>query len=145
MSSWKPTLEEKRAIRVFAAKSEGLSISAIVVAVGERYSLHPPDGGSQQVDTSTNILSFGLTDGQERSDLNQTLPWTTLNRGIELVDGEAVVDFYVYERGFGTLGDLRTNVQAHVTSVDGTPRLWKLTGTGVAPCLVHYGGPSRIR
>lgn len=129
MSRWKPTADEKRAIRAFAAASEGRPPRALHIEIGERIG----EGGN--FDTSFNILiltrgdttrdAFGTTD------LNQPLPWSFLDDGIELTeDGKALVDFYVYEKLFDDHGDLLTNVQAHVETVEGNPRLVKISGTG---------------
>lgn len=127
MSIWKPNAEEKRAIRAVAAAGENVKPGAITIEVGERIAL---DGSGT---TSTNLLTFGPDDGLDRSDLSQPLPWTELDRGIELVDGKAIVDFYVYEKRIGDVGDLMTNVQAHVETIEGEPRLKVVTGTGILP------------
>lgn len=123
MKVWKPTIHEKRAIRTVAATSENRLGSTVHIEIGERYPL------TRAGDPSINVLLVG---GVEDSDLNQPVSWTELDRGVPLdSNGAAVVDFYVYEKLVGDHGDLLTNVQAHVETVDGKPRLVKITGTGM--------------
>ncbi|WNL50812.1 hypothetical protein RPALISO_225 [Ruegeria phage RpAliso] len=121
---WKPTPEEKRAIRAYPAKYERRKPRALIIEIGER-----ANGDT----ISTNVLAFGKdwSTGVEASDLHQPTSWSDLDRGIAMIDDKAIVDFYVYERVFEGHGDLLTNVQAHVELVDGTPRLVALTGTGM--------------
>lgn len=128
MSRWFANADEKRAIRAVAAMGEGRKPGAIIIEVGERVAL---DGSGV---ISTNLLTFGPDeDGIDRSDLHQPVEWAELDRGVELVDGKAIVDFYVYEKMIGDLGELLTNVQAHVVTIEGKPRLEKITGTGIKP------------
>lgn len=132
MTVWKANADEKRAIRAAAAMGEGMKPGAIHIEVGERVSL---DGDFR---TGFNILALGTgenpNDPFDGTDLHQPLPWSYLDDGIELTaDGKALVDFYVYEKLVGDHGDLLTNVQAHVVTVDNKPRLRKITGTGIPP------------
>ena len=119
---WKAKADEKRAIRSFAARGERRRPQSIKIEVGER---EPDSGGAP----STNVLLVG---GVDNSDLHQPLPWSELDRGIDLDSaGMAIVDFYVYERAFDDHGDLLTNVQAHVKTINGKPMIVRLSGTGV--------------
>lgn len=133
MPIWKANADEKRAIRAVAAAGENRSPQSILIEVGERVALNVPDGTDWKDMISTNLLTFGPDDGLDRSNLHQPIGWSELDRGIELVDGKALVDFYVYEKLVGDQGDLLTNVQAHVETIEGKPRLKMVTGTGILP------------
>ena len=130
---WFPTPAEKRAIRTVAAMSENRKGSTVHIEIGERYALTRADNVPWQDTISINLLSFpGEKEGLDNSDLHQTVGWSELSHGVPLTsDGRAVVDFYVYEKLVGDHGDLLTNVQAHVETVNGKPKLVKITGTGM--------------
>lgn len=133
MKLWFATPDEKRAIRAVAAASENLKPQAIAIEIGERYALTRAPDVDWKDTISINLLTFpGEMEGKDNSDLHQTVPWSDLDYGVPLtIEGRAVVDFYVYEKRVGDTGDLLTNVQAHVETVDGKPRLVKITGTGM--------------
>jgi hypothetical protein len=118
---WKPSAAERRAIRVYAAKSENLAPKQIILDVGQRYSLKD---GTQ----SFNVLLVDSTPDWEESDLHDLCSFTSLNKVRLNADGCAVVDFYVYRNNRDS--ELLTNVQAHVEHVDGKPHIVRLTGTG---------------
>lgn len=126
--NWKISPADRKVIRAYAAKAARMRPRQIEIEVGERYSLSKGWGHN-----SLNIKLVDQTEGREDSDLNQTWAFSDVKE-IELTpEGEAEVDFYVYEmEGFGASrerGDLNTNVQAHVKLIDGKPRLWKMTDT----------------
>lgn len=126
MPDWKANADEKRAIRAVAAMGEGKKPGAISIEIGERIAL---DGSGL---ISCNLLTFGDADtALDKSDLHSPSPWSDLDYGVELIDGKAIVDFYVYEKRVGDLGELLSNVQAHVETIQGKPRLKKITGTGI--------------
>lgn len=131
--SWKPTAAEKRAIRAYAAKHERRKPGGIVLEIGER---------SDGVTHSSNLLTFGpdMDAGFEASDLSQPLPWSSLDLGVETINGRAVVDFYVYEKRIGEPGELLSNVQAHVELIQYAPRLVSITGTGSPTEIVNVTG-----
>lgn len=126
---WKPTADEKRAVRAYAAKAEGLKPGQIAIQLGERYSL---TSGKR----SENILLISDDPKWNDTDLHDNgHAWADHCKwGIELTeDGRALVDLYIYEKLFDDHGDLMSNVQCHVETVDGKPRLVKLTGTLTPP------------
>jgi hypothetical protein len=136
---WKPTADEKKAIRGYAAKAEKCKPAQLHIEIGERYSLydgyHDRDGPTVM---STNAMLVDSTPDWEESDLSQTWPWSDLKHGIELtLDGRAVVDFYVYKKARNYHRELLTNVQAHVALLDGKPVLWKITGTMATALIIN--------
>lgn len=127
---WKPTAAEKKAIRGFAARSERRKPMQLHIEIGGRW--------NGEIE-NTNVLLVDSTEHWEKSDLNQTWPWSDLSYGIDLTpNGLALVDFYVYEKEFGDHGELLTNVQAHVALHDGKPVLWKITGTGAKDEVLDF-------
>lgn len=129
---WKPTAADLRAIRAYAAASEGYRPQAVHIEIGERASTDP----SRHWDTSTNLLLVNSGDPDdflEGTDLDQFRSWADFKAfGIPLTeDGRAIVDFSVYEKEFGgDHGDLITNVQAHVATRNSKPVIVGFSATG---------------
>ena len=124
MNIWKPKASDLKSIRAYAAKSEWLKPNALIIEAAFRENT---DTGQ----TDLNVLALG---GFEQTDLSDFLPWSSF-RGypVKLTDdGKAEVDFYVKKRPgpWESEGELLTNVQAHVETIDGKPRLVRITGTG---------------
>lgn len=120
--SWKPSADEKKAIRVYAT-GRAHHPGQIVLRPAKRASID--DGFA-----CFNLLRVGGgwdTDCLRGSDLYDRSDWGTFCRnGVPLTRGRAIVDIYVSLRG---TDELLHNVQAWVDTVDGDPRLVRLTGT----------------
>jgi hypothetical protein len=118
---WKISTNDRRAIRAYAAQVEGLKPGQIELDVGERYNL---DSGK----SSINVYRVDTTPDWEESDLRDL--WNFYERvgSVPLdTEGRACVDFYVYKKDRDR--ELLTNVQAYVETVDGKPKLVKLSST----------------
>jgi hypothetical protein len=125
---WKISAEDRKIIRQYAADAARTTPRRIGIRVGERYNVDDPT-----IDASFNIKLVDNHPTWDHSDLRDHWDFADV-RSIPLdAHGEAEVDFYIYHmEGFGAnrqLGDLETNVQAHIRLVDGKPRIWKMTDT----------------
>lgn len=130
MSQWKITPAERRAIRAFAARSEKLKPRQIKLSVGERYNIDDAKKHLDETRRSTNIYLVTDHPDWDDTDLYETWDFFAKIGSIPLTrEGRALVDFYVYKNDRDE--ELLTNVQAYVETVDGKPKLVKLSGTGV--------------
>lgn len=122
MAYWKITPAQRRAIRAYAAQVERLKPRQITLSVGERYNLEDPSKSSM------NVYLVDDTPDWEESDLRDLWDFFTKIGSIPLdPQGRACVDFYVYKNDRDR--ELLTNVQAYVETVDGKPKLVKLSST----------------
>lgn len=126
---WKPTAADLRAIRDYAALAARKRPQAISMDIGERV-----DYDTSQTSTNLLFLNGGAVDDIfSGTDLHDFVSWADFKRfGVELTRSRrAVVDIYVYERGFGgDHGELLTNIQVYVApDADGKPVLAGFSGT----------------
>lgn len=129
MAYWKITPAHRRAIRAYAAQVEKLKPGQITIEVATRVST--VFGNSR---TSMNIYNIDDTEDWSESDLHDKHAFGSV-KAIPLDEqGRALVDFYIYEKAFDDHGELLTNVQAYVETVDGKPKLVKLSSTA-APSI----------
>jgi hypothetical protein len=97
------------------ARAEGCRTRYVHIEIGERYNLERGHLES----SSINILKVDSTPCWDDSDLFETRPfsWIT-DKPVELADGRAVLDFYIYERyGANDHGDLVCNMQADLDAL----------------------------
>ena len=123
MTHWTPTPDQMRALRAYVLRHERAHVTT---EAGERYNVE-----DAAIPTAVNILRVTSHPDWDDTDLCQTHSLSRVRRSrlIELTDaGEALVDWYCYSRRYER--ELVINVQSHVRLVDGTPRIWKITGTG---------------
>lgn len=101
MKTWKPSAEELKTIRQYAESRTGRKVC---LQPGMRIRL-----GTDQY--SFNVLEVDNTEDWTESDLFSPYSMAEFNKeGTTLVDGRAIIDFYVYARGI--YPDLLTNVIA---------------------------------
>ena len=104
MKAWKPSVADLKTIREAATQSAGC---AVALEVGMRVAF-----GTAQAVMSYNILEVDDTPDWEKSDLYSPVKLEDFKKeGTNLVDGKAVLDFYVYSRGL--YPELICNVVAH--------------------------------
>lgn len=125
MSVWRITPEDRRAIRAYAAQVEKRRPGQITIEAATRVSTIFE--GSK---TSMNIYRVDQTADWSESDLHDKWAFSDVKTVALTDDGRALVDLYVYEKVPGDVGELLTNVQAYVETVDGKPKLVKLSATG---------------
>lgn len=121
-TKWTISAADRRAIRAYAARVEGMQPRQIDLDVGQRYNL---EGGGACHDF--NIYLVDDTPDWEESDLHDLWKFSDV-KAVQLdPQGRALIDIYVYKNDRDR--ELLTNVQAYVETVDGKPKLVKLEST----------------
>jgi hypothetical protein len=117
-AKYKPTPEEKRIIRACARRDAGFK--SVEINPSTKYNLT-----DRSKPEHMNICFVSDDPDFKDADLSDNaFTWGDFARGVELKDGRAIVDFYVYNRG--KWSELQTNVTIWVE--DG--RLVDVRGTG---------------
>jgi hypothetical protein len=115
------TATERRAIRAYAARTEGMQPRQINIEVGVRYNL-------KSGTPSTNVYLVDDTPDWDESDLHDFEQFSA-GYSVPLTrEGQALIDFYIYRNDRDR--ELLTNVQAYFETVDGRVQMVKLDATG---------------
>jgi hypothetical protein len=118
MATWKPSKEEKQMIREFARREADCGRIKIEAGIWDSVTGH--------ANVSCSINHYAFTDDPLNSkgeiDLWDFADWKRFTDGIELVDGKAYIDFYLYS--VGPYSELLSNLE--VEYADG--RIQKIWG-----------------
>ena len=134
--NWKPNAFEKRALRQAAAQQAGLKPTQIALKPGMR-------SGPVGNEASFNDWAWGKDATTDLYDNSYGMKDFERCGGAELnADGEAYVDFYVYQLGNNGYGiepvELVCNVGAIIELVDGKPKM-RMIDTGWGTVAVMKG------
>ncbi len=132
---WKPNTEQLRAIREYCVLIHSVPSTKVTLEVGTRFNM----AGLNDI-TCENILRVTEKDIWNKgeywsdTDLHDRISWSDFKvDGVPLDKrGRALLDFYIYERGFGgDHRDLMGNAHVYVDTVEGKPKIVGMIGTGL--------------
>ncbi|MCA0944512.1 hypothetical protein LCM08_06285 [Salipiger pacificus] len=123
---WKPTADQKRAIRAYCARVEGKRPMQVVICPGWRV-----NKADDTRPACLNLLRLSDRADWGDTDLHDVGAWSDLDQGVRLDrKGRALIDLYIYGRdATADRGDLLGNAQVYVDQIDGQTRITGFAAT----------------